>query len=292
MGFHYTKRVFDLVRDTTSTEQLLLALLAHMANDKTGMCFPAINTLAEKSRLSRSAVIRSLDSLRRKGYIDWKAREGRKPNQVLSNLYTLTLPVQPSDADELSVAASDTPGSPQPPPQSPTATPPVAHSHSPSSPQLPPQSLTATPPVAHSDPNIKGTDKYHPGKRTEKEGAPQGASGSASGGFTPRRIGEDGALDSLLRDFEPPPDGEGPSVVQSVVDLAMKAVGSASAEDKRTFSQIMLWRNADACREVIYQFASERKANEFSKIKNLAALLKRRLMVLPNACRQDGEDLR
>ena len=81
-------------------------------------------------------------------------------------------------------------------------------------------------------------------------------------------------------------------MVQSVVDLAMKAVGSASAEDKRTFSQIMLWRNADACREVIYQFASERKANEFSKIKNLAALLTRRLMVLPNACRQDGEDLR
>ena len=43
---------------------------------------------------------------------------------------------------------------------------------------------------------------------------------------------------------------------------------------------------------MIYQFASERKANEFSKIKNLAALLTRRLMVLPNACRQDGEDLR
>ena len=78
-------------------------------------------------------------------------------------------------------------------------------------------------------------------------------------------------------------------MVHSVVDLAMKAVGSASVEDKRTFSQIMLWRDADACREVIYQFASERKANEFSKVKNLAALLTRRLMAIPHACRHDGE---
>ena len=292
MGFHYTRRVYDLVRDTTSTEQHLLAPLAYMANDKTGVCYPAISTLAEKSRLSRSAVIRSLDSLRRKGYIDWKARGGKKPNQVLSNLYTLTLPVQPSDADEPPVAASDTPGSPQLPPQSPTDTPPVAQGYPPGSPQLPPPSPTATPPVAHSDTNIKRTDKHHTGKRTEKEGTPQRVSGSVSGGFTPRSIGEDGVLDALLRELAPPPEGEGPSVVLPVVDLAMKAVGSASVEDKRTFSQIMIWRDPDACREVIYQFASERKANEFSNIKNLAALLTRRLMALPNVYSQEGEDLR
>ena len=69
MGFKYTHRVYNDVQDTTATEQQVLALLAHFADDKTGQCFPSIETLARQSHLHRVTVIRCLDALKRKGYL-------------------------------------------------------------------------------------------------------------------------------------------------------------------------------------------------------------------------------
>ena len=57
----------------------------------------------------------------------------------------------------------------------------------------------------------------------------------------------------------------------------MPACGGVS---QKTFSSTMLSRNPDDCREVIYQFESERRAGEFANIDNLPALLTKRLLEL------------
>ena len=92
MGFKYTHRVYNDVHDTSATEQQVLALLAHFADDKTGLCFPSIETLARQSHLSRATVMRSLDSLRGKGLLKWISGGRKKRGRVLSNLYKLILP--------------------------------------------------------------------------------------------------------------------------------------------------------------------------------------------------------
>jgi len=100
MGFKYTHRVYNDVQDTTATEQQVLALLAHFADDKTGQCFPSIETLARQSHLHRATVMRSLDSLKEKGYLKWISGGRKKSGRVLSNLYKLTLPKPAPKRDE------------------------------------------------------------------------------------------------------------------------------------------------------------------------------------------------
>jgi len=61
----------------------------------------------------------------------------------------------------------------------------------------------------------------------------------------------------------------------------MEAACTDKLDDKKTFSATMLTRSPEDCREVIYQFDSERRAGEFGKIRNLPALLTKRLSALP-----------
>lgn len=57
-------------------------------NWKTGKSFPSIETIVEKSGISRSTVMRSLASLTENGYLD-KARAGRKNSYTLREKVTL-----------------------------------------------------------------------------------------------------------------------------------------------------------------------------------------------------------
>ena len=84
MGFKYTHRVYHDVHDTTATEQQVLALLAHFVDDKTGLCYPSIETLASQSHLHRATVIRNLDSLKQKGYLKWISGGRKKKGRVVS----------------------------------------------------------------------------------------------------------------------------------------------------------------------------------------------------------------
>ena len=68
----------------------------------------------------------------------------------------------------------------------------------------------------------------------------------------------------------------------SIVALAMEAACTDRMEDRKTFSSVMLRKDPDDCREVIYRFGSERRAGEMSKIRNLPALLTRLLSSLPD----------
>ena len=61
---------------------------------------------------------------------------------------------------------------------------------------------------------------------------------------------------------------------KSIVQLAMEAACTDKLDDRKIFSTTMLSRDPDACREVIYQFDSERRAGEFVKINCLPALLR------------------
>ena len=100
MGFKYTHRVYNDVQGTTATEQQVLALLAHFADDRTGQCFPSIETLARQSHLSRATVMRCLDSLKKKGLLKWISGGRKKRGRVLSNLYKLILPKPAPKRDE------------------------------------------------------------------------------------------------------------------------------------------------------------------------------------------------
>ena len=68
---------------------------------------------------------------------------------------------------------------------------------------------------------------------------------------------------------------------KSIVQLAMDATGTSNVDDRKTFSMVMLRRSPDDCREVIYRFDSERRAGEFGGVRNLPALLTKRLSALP-----------
>lgn len=57
-------------------------------NWKTGKAFPSIETIAEKSGISRAQVMRSLSSLTENGYLD-KAKVGRKNNYTLREKVTI-----------------------------------------------------------------------------------------------------------------------------------------------------------------------------------------------------------
>ncbi len=202
MGYHYTERLFKLVRNTDSTQQLVLAVLAHRTDDRTGQCYLSIDEIAERARLHRATVIKVLDDLRPR-LLTWVKRVGK--DRRLSNLYTLNLPDFPKANDVTSVANDDqsqsskentpvahgdSPGSPKLLPPSPKTTPPVAQDYYPSSPQLLPQSPKTTTPVAQNYPIINRTYIEHNRKGTENKNTPQGAFGSVSVGYKPVSLGE------------------------------------------------------------------------------------------------------
>ena len=74
MGFKLVGRVYELGKDLTSpSEQAVLLALAFCANDKTGLCYPKQETLAQMTHMSRATVANALNALREIGLIQWKS---------------------------------------------------------------------------------------------------------------------------------------------------------------------------------------------------------------------------
>ena len=96
MGFKLVEAVYRLDKNaTTASEQAVLLALAFRANDKTLLCYPKQDTLAEMTHLHRATVSQCLNTLREKGLIDWKSgglrnRRG-KQGRPLANDYRLNL---------------------------------------------------------------------------------------------------------------------------------------------------------------------------------------------------------
>ena len=272
MGFKYTHRVYNDVHDTTATEQQVLALLAHFADDKTGQCFPSIETLARQSHLHRATVMRSLDSLKGKGYLKWITGGRKKRGRVLSNLYKLMLPKPTPKRNEtvLSEFWEDVDNSQSR----------VAHCDGYPSHSATPHSRTARPlPVAQRDPIIYRSSKENP----DGHNPPLEASGvEMPGRFDLGVARRNGTLDDVLRKIDAASQEMQRREEKSLLQLAIDATGKDDMENRKTFAKVMMGKNADDCREEIYRFASERRAGEFAKIQNLAALLTKRLSALPD----------
>ena len=269
MGFKYTHRVYNDVHDTTASEQQVLALLAHFADDKTGQCFPSIETLARQSHLHRVTVIRCLDSLKQKGHLKWISGGRKKKGRVLSNLYKLTLPKHAPKREEVELAEfwED-----------------VDNSNSRVAQRYPyplhsatPHSSTALPPtVAQCNPIIYRTSKDHPIGHNPPE-----AGEEMPGRFELGVARRNGTLGDVLEKITTAAQETKRREQKSIVQLAMEAACTDKLDDRKIFSTTMLSRNPDACREVIYQFDSERRAGEFVEINCLPALLTKRLSALP-----------
>ncbi len=275
MGFKYTHRVYNDVQDTTATEQQVLALLAHFADDKTGQCFPSIETLARQSHLHRATVMRSLDSLKGKGYLKWITGGRKKRGRVLSNLYKLTLPKPTPKRNEtvLSEFWEDVDNS-----QSRVALCDGYPSHS-----ATPHSRTARPlPVAQRAPVIYRSSKE---KSDGHNPPPEAAGVDMPGRFDFGVARRDGTLDDVLRKIDAASQEMKRREERSLLQLAIDATGKDDMENRKTFAKVMMGKNADDCREEIYRFESERRAGEFVKIQNLAALLTKRLSALPDGAR-------
>ena len=74
MSLKLLEAVYSLDKKaTTATEQAVLAALAYRANDKTRLCFPKQETIAAMTHLHRSTVVSCLNSLRERGFIEWKS---------------------------------------------------------------------------------------------------------------------------------------------------------------------------------------------------------------------------
>ena len=275
MGFKYTHRVYNDVKDTSATEQQVLALLAHFADDKTGQCFPSIETLARQTHLGRATFIRRLDALKQKGYLKWISGGRKKGGRVLSNLYKLTLPKPAPKRNEtvLSEFWEDVDNSHSR----------VSHCDGYPSHSETPHSLMVRPlPVSQCNPIIYRSSKENPdGHNPPQEAADVEMPGRFAFGVARR----DGTLDDVLRKIDAASQEMKRREEKSLLQLAIDATGMDDMENRKTFTKVMMGKNADDCREEIHRFASERRAGEFAKIQNLAALLTMRLLALPDCVR-------
>ena len=274
MGFHYTDRVFKYVKGTKGSEQLVLLALAHCADDKTGKCYPSLETLAKRTHLHRSTVIRNLDVLKKMRFITWESGGRKKKGCALSNLYKLTIPKKTVKQEEDAVSESwdDVDNS-----QDMVAQCDPYPSHSATT-----NSRTARPqPVAQRDPIINKSIIYHP----DDHHPPPEAAGGMPGRFEFGVARRDGTLNDVLeRVDDAKVEIKRAEVQDGPLQLALKAVGREnSIEDKKAFSNVMLTKNYNDLLEEIYRFDSERRAGEMKNIKNLAALLMARLQALPDA---------
>ena len=258
MGFHYVDRVLKYVEDTTATEQHVLTVLAQLADDKTGQCYPSAATIARYSHLGRSTIMRSLDSLKDKGLIQWKSGGRKKSGHALSNLYSLNVPCsQPRKKTETSVPERDGDLSQSGTMQCPTA------------------GLCSVPERDTIINNISSI--YHPDSHNP---AAEAAGDTTPGRFELGVARREGTIDDVLSKMASAELCTKRSEQIGVVDMAMEATSTDKPEDKRTYSLVILRKNPADCIEAIHQFVSERAAGEMKKIKNLPALLTKRLVKL------------
>ena len=82
-------RIVQEVNDLSSNEKLVLIVLANYFNTDLDKAFPSQETIAKNSSMSRSTVVRSLNALRKKGYITVKKR--RRSGQYSHNVYKIHL---------------------------------------------------------------------------------------------------------------------------------------------------------------------------------------------------------
>lgn len=94
MGFKLLSRVYSEIRNTSPTEQAILAYLAFRASDETKRCFPSRNAIEDATHFGQTAINNGLNGLHEKEILQW-VRGGRKPKGrgfSLANEYSFNFP--------------------------------------------------------------------------------------------------------------------------------------------------------------------------------------------------------
>ena len=274
MGFKLTERVYALGRDaTTPTEQAVLLALAFRANDRTGLCYPKQDTIVDMTHLHRSTVADCLNTLKRKGLLDWRSggmskRRGRY-GQLLANDYKLILPEKPKKSKKEvmnNVAHADTAMSPTPTLQCP----PGRHCNVPHADTVMSPTPTPTEYISEIDKTVVDTTPI-PNRR--------GSAPSVSNMNTALSKlfghGEGGGLAKAVVESSP---------VRMALDVCGIAPHSPSYRDNyRSFSIAMLPYSRSDLMETIHVMASERRQGLLDDVRNLPALFMSRLKLLKSA---------
>ena len=267
MGFKLVEAVYRLDRNaTTPTEQAVLLALAFRANDKTLLCYPKQDTIAEMTHLHRATVAQCLNALKARGLIDWKSGGFKKRGrygQALSNDYRLKLsPAAPKGKTrgEGSVAHGDA-ALPS------TATPPCrAGRH-----RAVGQGDTALLPTA--TPTEKATEM----ESESLSPIPNRRGGESESGF-------DRALRSMGIGV-PPGDVTArpkPQLEESPLRMALDICGLTPGTEQyrdnyKSFTSVMLKLGMERSMEIVRTFASEMRQGEMDGVRSLPALLMSRL---------------
>ncbi len=94
MGFKLAGRVYSEIKNTTPTEQAILAYLAFRADDATGRCFPTRDTIHAATHLKPTGISNGLNGLREKNILKW-IKGGRAPKsggKAMANEYLFNFP--------------------------------------------------------------------------------------------------------------------------------------------------------------------------------------------------------
>ena len=242
MGFKLVEAVYSLDKDaTTATEQAVLLALAFRANDKTHLCYPKQETIAEMTHLHRVTVSQCLNSLKQKGILDWKSgglkSKRGKYGQPLANDYTLNLKTA-AQKDKINGGSS------------------VVHDYTAVLPRTTPTEYTTEDltPIPNSRKSESGFQR-----------AMRCLAGELRGGQP-----------EVVRRVEP--DVREGSPLLMALDVCGISSGSDRYRDNyRAFASEMVKLGAKRSMEIVRTFASEMRQGEMAKVDNPAALLMTRL---------------
>jgi hypothetical protein len=267
MGFKLVEVVYGLDRNaTTPTEQSVLLALAFRANDKTLLCYPKQDTIAEMTHLHRVTVSQCLNSLRQKGILDWKSgglRNKRgKYGQPLANDYRLNLSTSRNKGRVQGVDS-------------------VAHDYT----AVLPTATRQCSPGLHNGVAHGYTAELPTATPTEETTA----NSSDLTTPIPNRGGSEPVFDEVLKTMgvgvprlKPRLQRVCASREDSPLMMALDLCGLSSGTDAyrdnyRAFSSVMVKLGMERSMEVVRMVASEMRAGEMDNVRNLAALLMTRL---------------
>jgi len=249
MGFHLVDKVYFNVTGTSPTAQAVLAYLAHRADDKgVRKCYPAIESIEAATHFKHTAIRDALNELRERKLLEWKSGGRGKGGKPLANEYEFNLPSTPAESSSRETATAVAAKRPEHTPPDgqcssrQTAT--INQSHPKSQPSVITETEAPTDDLKKAFENVASA-----WERTKEATRKQ------------REIKE--------------------GIHVGVIDEAMKAAGVSDFENKKIFASTLLRRDPMTCLDVIWEFASQRRAHEHAKLANPAALLNSLLAKLP-----------
>ena len=244
--------------EMSAAEMSVLVALAYVANEKREEdCYPSDRYLKLLTHLGDRTIRSARNSLRSRKIIDWISGGMSRQGGNVSNRYRFLFPYlkMPSQRERYQPLAMTRPTAPAAVPTAPAAVPYGGNR----------RTLRQEPPT-----NTEETPKITSEEKPENRGVPRLSDFEFKFDF--------GVGDKSKNGLGKPETPNREKV--SGVDEAMRVCKVKDAENKRTFTSVMLTKNPADCLEEIMAFESEIRQGEHAKAKNLPAILTVRLKAL------------